>query len=166
VGSITTQIAAAAGIRVISVTSARNLDFSKDCGAAEAFDYKDPSFVDQVVDAVTKSGLDFVGVIDAVSTPETYANDLLILNKLGGGHLACVHPPPENVPENVKAGMIFAVNDVATPVWKEYVTPALETGKLKCTPPALIVGKGLEHVQEALKKCEGGVSATKVVVEL
>jgi NADPH:quinone reductase-like Zn-dependent oxidoreductase len=165
VGSMTTQLATAAGIKVISIASARNFNLSKSCGSAEVFDYHDPGFIEQVAKAATKSG-DFVGIFDAIGTPETYANGLAILVKLGGGHLASVHPPPDNVPENVKAGMIFAVNDVATPVWRDYVTPALQAGKLKCLPPPLVVGKGLERIQEALKKCEAGVSATKLVVEL
>jgi len=29
-----------------------------------------------------------------------------------------------------------------------------------------VVGKGLQHIQDALKKSAGGVSAAKVVVEL
>lgn len=165
VGSMTTQLATAAGIKVISITSARNTEFSKGCGAAEVFDYKDASFVEQVIEATARSP-GFVGIIDAVCSPETYAHDLAILEKLGGGHLACVHPPPTSFPDNVTAGMIFAVNDAATPVWKDFVTPALAAGKLKCLPPPLIVGKGLEYIQEALKKCEAGVSATKLVVEL
>lgn len=169
VGSMTTQLATAAGIRVISIVGAHNFDFSKQCGAAQVFDYKDPSVVDMVVEAIGKHGqLAFVGVFDAIATPETYAHDLAILAKLGGGHLACVHPPPppSSVPANVKAGMIFAVNDIATPVWKDYVTPALQTGKLQCLPPPFIIGRGLEHIQDALKKSRAGVSATKLVVEL
>ena len=169
VGSMTTQLATAAGLKVISIASARNFDLSRNCGAVEVFDYHDSSFVEQVVEAAAaaaRSGHDVVGIFDAIATPETYANDLAILAKLGGGHLACVHPPPATVPENVKAGMIFAVNDIATPVWRDYVTPALRAGKLKCFPPPTIVGKGLEHIQEALAKCEEGLSATKLVVEL
>lgn len=166
VGSMTTQLATAAGIKVISIASARNFEFSRSCGAVEVFDYLDPLFVEKVADAAAKAGQEFVGIFDAIATPETYANDLAILAKLGGGHLACVHPPPNNVPENVKAGMIFGVDDVATPVWRGYVTPALQVGKLKCLPRPCVVGKGLEQIQEALKKCEAGVSATKLVVEL
>lgn len=166
VGSMTTQIAAAAGITVIAITSARNFELSKQCGAADVFDYHEPSHVDQVVQSVKKTGLDFVGIFDAIASPETYKSDLEILEKLGGGHLACSHPPPQDVPNNVTAGMIFAVNDVATAVWKDYATQALESGQLKCLPAPTIVGKGLEYVQKALEKCEAGVSATKVVVEL
>ncbi|EHK97627.1 GroES-like protein [Glarea lozoyensis ATCC 20868] len=166
VGSMTTQLATAAGIQVISIVGAHNFEFSKSCGAAEIFDHKDASVVDKVVEAVTKSGLEFVGIFDAIASPDTYNRDLAILSKLGGGHLACVHPPPPEVPENVKAGMIFAVNDIATPVWKDYVTSALESGKLKCLPKPNVVGKGLEHVNKALEMSKAGVSATKLVVEL
>ncbi|TVY15206.1 Dehydrogenase orsE [Lachnellula arida] len=155
----------AAGIH-ISIVGAHNFDFSRRCGAAQVFDHKDPSLVNKIIEAVGTSGHEFIGIFDAIATPNTYAHDLEILAKLGGGHLACVHPPPADVPANVKAGMIFAVNDIATPVWKDYVTPALEAGKIQCLPPPTVVGKGLEYIQEALKKSKAGVSATKLVVEL
>jgi NADPH:quinone reductase-like Zn-dependent oxidoreductase len=166
VGSMTTQVATAAGVHVISITSSHNFNLSKSCGAAEVFDYKDPLVVERVAEAVVRSGLEFTGIFDAISTAETYSNDLAILDKLGGGHLACSHPPPEQVPENVNAGMIFAVNDIATPVWRGYVTAALEAGKLKCLPPPSIEGKGLKSIEGALRKLEAGVSATKIVVEI
>ncbi|KAK9352944.1 chaperonin 10-like protein [Lipomyces doorenjongii] len=166
VGSMTTQLATAAGIHVISIVGKHNFDFSKRCGAAQVFDHKDPAVADKVIEAVGKSGHEFIGIFDAIATPETYAHDLAILAKLGGGHLACVHPPPADVPANVKAGMIFAVNDIVTPVWQDYVTPALQAGRLQCLPPPTIIGKGLEHIQDALKKSKAGVSATKLVVEL
>jgi NADPH:quinone reductase-like Zn-dependent oxidoreductase len=166
VGSMVTQIATAAGIEVLTIASERNFDLSKSCGAAQVFDYHDGSFVERVIEAVETSEKEFVGIFDAISTPETYSNDLTILAKLGGGHLACVHPPPTDVHEKVNTGMIFAVDDIAALVWKDYVTPALREGKLKCLPSPLVVGKGLEYVQKALAMLEGGVSATKLVVEL
>ena len=166
VGSMTIQIASAAGVKIIAIASANNLELCKDCGATEVVDRHDSALVEKVVAAISKSGHEFVGIFDAVSTPETYQSDLTMLEMLGGGHLVCTHPPPGNVPDNVKAGMIFAVNDVAIPVWREYVTQALQTGKLKCLPRPTVVGKGLEYIQKALELCEAGVSATKLVVEL
>ena len=168
VGSMTIQIATTAGINVIAISGAHNFDFSKRCGAARVFDHKDTSLVGNVIKAVRNKGSEFIGIFDAIATPETYANDIAILGQLDGGHLACVHPPPPitNLPANVSAGMIFAVNDVVNPVWKDFVTPALRSGKLQCLPPPLVVGKGLEHIQFALKKSKAGVSATKLVVEL
>ncbi|KAL2847751.1 putative zinc-binding alcohol dehydrogenase domain-containing protein cipB [Aspergillus pseudoustus] len=166
-GSMTTQLASAAGIHVIAIAGKHNFDFAKLAGAATVIDHKDPEVVSKAIATVRESGLDFVGIFDAISTPPTYAHDLEILEKLGGGHLAAVHPPPATgVPENVNAGMIFAVNDAATPVWRDYVTPALETGKLQCLPKPLVVGKGLGSIQGALVKMREGVSAAKLVVEL
>lgn len=49
---------------------------------------------------------------------------------------------------------------------EEFVTKALENGQLKCLPEPLVVGKGLESLQEALEKSKAGVSARKLVVEL
>lgn len=164
VGSMATQLATAAGIRVVSVVGKHNFAFSKSCGATDVFDHKDPLVADKVIEAVGQSS--FIGIFDAIATPETYHHDLVILDKLGGGQLACVHPPPADVPGNVTAGMIWGINDVATPVWKDYVTPALESGKLQCLPRPTIVGKGLEGINEALKRSKAGVSATKLVIEL
>jgi len=167
VGSMATQIAAATGINVIAIAGAHNHELAKRCGATQVFDHKDSLVVEKVINAATASQSEFVGIFDAISTPETYARDLAILEKLGGGNLACVHPPPaDNVPSNVKTGMIFAVNEVATPVYRDFLTPALQSGKLKCLPPPTIVGNGLEHVNDALKKSKAGVSATKLVIEL
>lgn len=162
-----TQLATAAGIHIISIVSAHNFHLSKRCGANQVIDRQDPSIVEKVVEAIDRAGKgEFVGIFDAISAPETYAHDLAILARSGGGHLACTHPPPNEVPANVKAGMIFGVNDVVAPVWREFVTPALQDGKLQCLPPPVIVGKGLQHIQDALNKCRAGVSATKLVVEL
>ena len=166
-GSMVTQMATAAGINVIAITGAKNADLVKQCGASVVLDRHDESLVDNIVDAFNATGTtEFVGIFDAISSSETYAQDLAILAKLGGGHLACTHPPPADVPANVQAGMIFAVNDVAAPVWKEFVTPALRSGQLKCLPPPMVVGKGLQYIDKALKIVKAGVSGTKVVVEL
>ncbi|KAM0326684.1 hypothetical protein ACHAQA_006554 [Verticillium albo-atrum] len=165
VGLLTIQIAVAIGLEVITTASPHNFDLCKSVGAAEVFNYKDPQFVEKVVAAFTGRG-DFVGILDAVSIDETYAHNKEILAKLGGGHLACTHPPPTEVADNVKAGMLFAVNDIAQPVWEGFVTPALEAGMLKCLPEPLVVGHGLEFIQEALDKSKAGVSARKLVVTM
>ncbi|KAF2150276.1 putative quinone oxidoreductase [Myriangium duriaei CBS 260.36] len=167
VGSMAVQLASSAmGIHVIALCGAKNAKSVSMLGATEVFDHRDPDVVSKVVDAVKQSGDDFVGIFDAVSTEYTYARDLKILENLDGGHLATVHPPPSDVPENVKSGMIFAVNDIAGPVYRNFVTSALESGQLKPWPPARVVGKGLVCINEALELLKTGVSATKLVVEL
>ena len=165
-GSMTTQIATNSGIKVVSIVGRKNFDFSKKCGAVEVFDYKDPDVVEKVIKAVTDLGGEFVGIFDTISTPATHVHDLAILERLGGGHLACTHFPPTDAPENVKGGMIFAVNDVAGPVWRDYVGPALEAGKIQCLPPPNVIGTGLQYIQEGLNTIKAGVSAAKLVIAL
>lgn len=170
VGSVTTQLAAASGIHVISIAGAKNFDLSKRSGASECLDRKDPSLVDRVVETVRKSGKEFIGIVDAIATSDTIPTDLKILERLSGGHLAMTHPHmgKEPVPGNVKAGMVWpgGATETTGPVWRDFVAPALETGKLKCLPPPTVVGTGLEHIQEALGMSKEGVSGTKLVVEL
>lgn len=75
-------------------------------------------------------------------------------------------PGPEKLPSNVKVGAAFGVNENTHILWQEYITPALESGQLKCLPEPLVVGKGLESVQKGLDENKKGVSAKKVVIEL
>lgn len=128
--------------------------------------YKSSSAADDIVSAVKSAGGDFVGVYDAISLPESFAINLPVLEKLGGGQLPTVLPGPENVPSNVKTGTVFAINPVTHPLWKDFMLPALEMGSLKCLPEPMVVGKGLEKVEEACQANKKGVSAKKVVVEL
>lgn len=170
VGSVTTQLAAAAGLYVVSIVGAKNFELSKRSGASKCWDHKHPDLVNNVVEAVRKSGKEFVGIVDAISIPDTITKDLAILELLGGGHLALTHPHmgKDVVPENVEIGMIWSggVNEITGPVWRAYVGAALEVGKLKCLPPPTVVGKGLEHIQEALRLSKEGISGTKLVIEL
>ncbi|KAJ8115589.1 hypothetical protein OPT61_g2797 [Boeremia exigua] len=170
VGAVTTQLAAAAGLYVISIVGAKNFDLAKRSGASECWDHKDPSLVNQIVEAVRKSGKELVGILDAISIPETISKDLEILRQLNGGHLALTHPhmSGEAVPENVEIGMIWSggVNETTAPLWRMYIGAALESGKLKCVPPPTILGQGLENIQAALQLSKAGISGTKLVVEL
>lgn len=118
--------------------------------------------------AVQKVGGAFVGVYDAISEAgKSYDYTLPIAEKLEG-NVACVLPPPgeDQIPGGVKCGGIMGLNDLTHQIWSDYVTKALESGKLKCVPEPLIVGKGLEAVQKGLDTNKAGVSAKKVVIEL
>lgn len=182
-GIMTTQLATASGISVVAVAGKGSVKICTSAGATSVIDRSGGEEVVKGVVAAVKDiiGGDgaaagrFVGIFDAISTPETHAHDIAILAALADSdgkfaapvHLACTNPPPsEGLPENVKAGMIFAVSDVATPIWETFVGPALEKGIIKCLPPPNVVGKGLEFVQEAPERSEKGVNATKLVVEL
>ncbi len=96
---MTTQLATAAGINVTAIAGAHNFSLSKSCGASQVFDHKDNNLVDRTVEAIRSYGSnEFVGIFDAIATPDTYVHDLAMIERLGGGHLACRHPPPSLLP--------------------------------------------------------------------
>lgn len=133
----------------------------------QVVDYKSSNVVDEVVSAVKSVGGTFSGTYDAISEQDkSYKHVLPILEQLGGGSLAVVLGAPENPPNNVKICNVFGINDLTHAIWSDYVTKALEQGKLKCVPEPLVVGKGLGNVQKGLDENKKGVSAKKVVVEL
>jgi hypothetical protein len=132
----------------------------------QVFDYKSASVVDDVVSAVKKTGGAFAGVYDAISLEDSYKYCIPIIEKLGGGALATVLPGPQSLPSSVKSGQVFGINENTHVLWKEFITPALEKGVLKCLPEPLVIGKGLESVQKGLDENKKGVSAKKVVIEL
>nr|POE87894.1 dehydrogenase orse [Quercus suber] len=168
VGALAIQLAVAAGVTVIAVASAHNHAFVRRAGATQVFDYNKPdTVVDDVVAAVRAVGGEFAGVFDAISKPPSYQHVLPILEKTGATNLAVVLPKPENAPAYLRISSIFGVNPPLTDdAWRNYITPALEQGKLKPIPEALIVGKGLKSLQKAVDANKKGVSAKKVVVEL
>ncbi|CZT17671.1 related to oxidoreductase [Ramularia collo-cygni] len=166
VGTAVIQLAVASGAKVVAVASKHNHDFVKSLGASEAVDYNNPSVVEDVVKAVQSIGGDFAGAYDAISNEASYKYVAPIVEKLGGGSVAIVLPPPQEGPENVQFGSVFGVSPITHQIWSEYLGPALEQGKLKAVPEPLVVGKGLESVQKGLDTNKAGVSAKKVVIEL
>lgn len=82
-------------------------------------------------------------------------------------------PPPESgLPEGVKALVLIAFTiatfqkEVGEAVWGKHVPEALADGSLQAKPDAIVIGKGLEMVQEVLDKQKAGVSAGKIVIAL
>lgn len=167
-GVLLLQVARAAGIQTIAVASESNHELCKSHGAADAVDYRQSSVVTKIVDAIKNVGGDFVGIIDCVSDPDTslpYCT--AVLEQIGGGELGLLLPDVQmKAPENVRVTNIFGVNEITHQFWRDYLTPALEQGKLKCAPESLVVGEGLESLQKALDVQRKGVSAKKVVVKL
>lgn len=168
VGVLTLQLARAAGIKAIGVSSAQNFGLCTSCGAVEMLDYHEPSIVQDVVRTVKAVGGSFVGILDCVSIPNQSLKFCIpVLEHLGGGELSVLHPDVQpEVSNKITITHIFGMNEITHAFWKDYITPALEQGELKCLPEALVVGKGLESLQKALDVLRKGVSAKKVVVEL
>lgn len=173
VGSTAIQLAVASGVTVITTASKHNHSYCKNIGAAEVIDYNSSSVAEDIVKAIKSSGKEFAGIYDSISLPESFKHCFEVLEKAGGSKkMATVLPPPEDKPQDVDAKGVFAITiamehkAVGHAVWNDYVPAALLNGSLKFLPEPLVVGKGLEKVQEALDLQKKGVSARKVVVEL
>jgi len=102
-GSTAIQLAAAAGYEVLATASPRNHEFVKSLGATEVFDHSDPDVLDLIVRKLESS--DFAGAYDCIGEEGTTRSCAAISSRFGGGILPTVLPPPNDLPENVKAIM-------------------------------------------------------------
>lgn len=185
VGAAAIQLARASGVTVLATASARNLDaLRSELGADHAFDYKSAGVVEDIAGAVKQlrdtRGIEFVGIFDAISEPQIFKEALgPLFDRLESEKLISVKRLmmvlfPSGLPDDIQvktvlAGMLLpghGYEDVTRLVWESFLPEALETGKLKPLPPPLVVGKGLEAVQEGIDQNKKGVSFKKVVVEL
>ncbi|RAR00653.1 GroES-like protein [Stemphylium lycopersici] len=169
VGAVAIQLAAGAGVKVVTVASKHNLDSVKSLGATAAFDYKDPKCIDDIIAAL--EGTEFAGVCDTIGTPDAIAAWAPVYEKLGGRY-GSVLPGGEALPKGIQGDSIFAVSValadkyIGDVVWAQWVPEALEKGTLKAVPEPLVVGKGLDAVAKGYEVQKKGVSFRKVVVEL
>jgi NADPH:quinone reductase-like Zn-dependent oxidoreductase len=167
VGLQSTQVATAAGVKVVAVASAHNFEVCRTCGAEEVFDYHSASVVNDVVKAVRAGGGEFAGMLECISLPESLVHSVSILEQLGGGPLGVLLPHANPVVSNrVDVVHILGMGAFTDTFWEQYITPALQQGTLKCLPEPMIVGHGLESLQKAVDVLRAGVSARKVVVTL
>ncbi|KAF2675152.1 zinc-binding oxidoreductase CipB [Microthyrium microscopicum] len=173
VGSVAVQLANASGFDVVATASAKNIEYVKSLGAKVVLDYNSSSVEDDVVKALQDG--EFAGVFEAVAKPETLKVSLKAASRVGGGRLAPVLQVPEELlPANIKKApeFIFAASlykespEVAKAVWGEYLPAALADGSFLAKPDPIVVGTGLEKIQDGFERHKQGVSAAKVVVKL
>lgn len=168
-GSSVTQLAAAAGYRVITTASPANYAYCKSLGAAYVLDYHNPDVV--AILSTLLAGARLVGAYDAIGTEATVRQCAAVVAAAGGGRVASVGVVPQGGDlgtgvEVVRVGVVTSEPDVVERVWGEYVPAALASGELRPAPRATVVGRGLYYLQGGLDMNKMGVSATKVVVSL
>lgn len=166
VGLQTLQVARASGITTIATANPRNFELVKGAGASLILDYHAPPVVEDLVRTIQDADKHFIGIVDCISEKNTSLKYCIsTLKDLGGGKLSIVKPEKElDLPANIVVCRIFAFDETTDPFWKDFLTPALESGTLECLPEPRVVGSGLEWLQEALNTLDKGVSTTKLVV--
>ncbi|KAL0939587.1 Zinc-binding alcohol dehydrogenase domain-containing protein cipB 2 [Colletotrichum truncatum] len=171
VGSVAIQLAVASGLDIITTASKHNHEFVQSLGAAQVFDYKSATVVDEIVAAL--SGKNLVGVYDCISEPESMEPLGAILDRTGPSKVCFIVPPKINLSKNIQWTMSLAfeiMNDKGKPVldhvWGKFVPKAIVNKQLRPKPDPVVVGNGLEDIQAGMDKQKAGVSAKKLVIRL
>ena len=194
VGSNAIQLAVAAGYEVITTASPKNFDYVKKLGATTAFDYRSKTVVEDVIAALKKKQC--AGAISIGNNSIAPCIDILAASKGRKFVAQASANLPEEIPsstagfvsfvlsflwfsvsvwfklkmKSVQAKFIFGsdlmANEVGGVIYEDFLPAALAEGKYVAAPEPVIVGKGLEYIQEAFEVHKKGVSAKKVVISL
>ncbi|KAL0932781.1 zinc-binding oxidoreductase [Colletotrichum truncatum] len=169
VGGTAIQLAAASGLRVVTTASKSNFGGVKALGADVVLDYHSESLVHDAITAL--SGVEVVGVYDAISSSQSLKPIGAILDKIGPRKVITVLPNEGDFGKNVLLSFETAFQitenpeEVGNPIWRDFVPGALESGLLQPKPDPEVVGQGLESIQSGLERLKNGVSAKKLVIQ-
>ncbi|EFW23252.1 putative secondary metabolism biosynthetic enzyme [Coccidioides posadasii str. Silveira] len=168
VGSNAIQLAIAAGYEVIVTASPKNFNYVKKLGAAQVFDYSNPTIVDELVGAF--KGRTVAGAMDCIGGAATKACAEVVQKSSGRKFVSTTKGGFEEPPEGVAVKNVFGTtlkdNNVGKMVYVDFLPKALRAGSFVPAPAPLVVGKGLESVQGGVDIIRKGVSAQKLVVLL
>ena len=195
VGSNAIQLAKAAGYEVITTSSPKNFNYVEQLGAAYAFDYHSPTTVKDIINllkgkncagaiAIGHGSMDACLNIIAASKGRKFVSQASAgadIYNLPTGILSIIgvmismtwwniRISIKSRIQGVKSKFIFGsdlmANEVGNAVYRDFLPAALAQGAYVAAPEPLVVGKGLECIQDAMGVSKKGVSAKKVVVIL
>ncbi|KID81119.1 Alcohol dehydrogenase superfamily, zinc-type [Metarhizium guizhouense ARSEF 977] len=159
VGTNAIQLAVASGYE--------NWDYCMAAGASRVFDYRSDTVVQDLIAAF--KGRTCAGGLAIQRGSEQPTFDV-VANSEGSKFVAVAGPVPDQVPREIQAKMIFGSslkdNEVGSKVFDDFLAGALADGKYQCLPKPMLVGHGLETLQDAMDRGLAGTSAEKLVVEI
>ncbi|RHZ68587.1 zinc-binding alcohol dehydrogenase family protein [Aspergillus thermomutatus] len=167
VGSNAVQLAAAAGYEVITTASPKNFEYVKSLGASRVFDHRSPTVVEDIIKAYDgKTGAGALSIGTEASGPCGE-----IISKVNSRKfVSLTNPPSGALPKGIESKFVFGAdakdNEVGPAIFEGFLPKALAAGEFKAAPPAEVVGKGLESIQEGLNQLKKGASAKKYVISL
>lgn len=194
VGCNAIQLAAAAGYEVITTCSPKNFEYVTNLGASAVFDYRDKLTIQQIVDLLENKKV--VGAIAIGNDSTEACIEILMRTEGSKFVARASFPFPERIPtttfqlframaasiranikilikskrSGVKTKFISSTSvahtQVGAMIYNQFLPGALATGVFVAAPKPRVVGKGLEHIQNAMDCHMRGVSAQKVVVSL
>ena len=193
VGTNAIQLAVAAGYSVVATASPKNFNYCKSLGASQVFDYNSKTVVADLTAALQKTN--FAGAFSAgVNSAEPcfdIVNKCQGRKFVSLASYLSLVPEPTKLKllrtilffaswfirtiistkfRGIDWKLVFATthvyNGVGKAVFEDFLPGALENGTYLAKPEPLVVGKGLEFVQEAFEVQMKGMSAKKVAVSL
>ena len=175
IGTGAIQSAKMLGFTVYTTASPKHHAYLKTLGATATFDYKDESAVTKIVQAAKGDGIDLRIAFDAAGQVRSCL-DILKEFKAGGGtpQLATAVAMSDHTPqeEGVEVKFVAAPTDERPKteffafVMNGWLKGKLETGAYRPSPAIKLVEGGLEGLNRGLDELKGGVSGTKLVVEV
>jgi len=195
VGSNAIQLAVAAGYEVVTTASPRSADYVRSLGATTVVDYASPTVVADLVEALrgktlagafavavgsaaicsdvlrASEGRRFISIASAPTAWQDAAQNprrlpLVFVGILGSGLALAAKTIRAGVRSRAVFGSSLKKNEVGTLIYRDFLPLALAEGRYQAAPKPLVVGHGLEFVQQAMDVQRAGVSAQKVVVTL
>ena len=193
VGCNAIQLARAAGYEVIATASPKNHNYLKKLGAVEVFDYNSTTVVPDIISAFKNRSaagavsigpgsfrkcIDILGgcqgnkfIAQATLDMPAFPKGALdfppfivgTLTKMISGN---IRSSMKGVSAKMINGSDLVANEVGKAIYEDFLPKALEQNIYLPAPEPQVVGKGLEHVQEAMDMSKKGVSAKKLVVTL
>lgn len=172
-GSCTIQLAVAAGYEVITTASPHNFDYVKALGASRVLDHSSPTVKDDLLAAF--KGKTIAGAVangaplkDGPFIVETCAD---VVRSCPGKRFVAMTMAPTWGPsfEGVQCKFCEPLRgdkELASAIFHDYLSKALDVGSFRAMPVAEVVGKGLESAQNALDALKQGVSAKKIVITI
>lgn len=168
VGCNAIQLAVAAGYTVVTTASEKNFDLLKSLGANTAIDYHSLSAIEDVAKAL--QGKKVAGALDCIGGEATSMTAQAMKDVDGVKKVITTKPAKEAVVDGVEVhfvdGADFGESDVAERIYGDFLGKALERGSFVPAPDPVVVGSGLDSVQEAVDLVMKGMSARKAVVVL
>ncbi|KAI1087096.1 GroES-like protein [Rostrohypoxylon terebratum] len=174
VGANAIQLAVSAGYKVLSTSSPKNFSFVKRLGATHVFDYNSKTLESDFLAAL--KGDTLVGAYAIGDGAVEVCMGVLSRHKdtthkfiaMAGGS------PLGNKLQTFTGVQVRFIDlkDACEPeghvarVYKEYLPQALAEGQFVPAPDPVVVGEGLDKIQEAMDIQMRGVSAQKIVVRL
>lgn len=167
VGSNAIQLSKAAGFKVVTTCSSRNIEFVKSIGVDKVFDYNSSSVIEDVITELDRGIC--AGIFHAAGT---VTPSLQIARASKQKPFVAFVAPLEDAPNDIEAKFIFAsggsviYHEISPATFGGFLPDALASDAYKVAPnPQLVPNKGIEGIQEGLNVLKQGVSAKKIVVE-